>query len=491
MNSQSEYELNINNDEAKNDEITIFINCKITDENCKILSIVGVGFRVDSLKKLLKEYEDEFDVQVYLLDSDGVVQVSTEQTGYEKCNLFENCEYPQFKKKLRTDASDAVSLWYSQNQVNGYVVSHYIENLNWHLVVENNTVALNNQISSQLYKGILVFCVVLLIVLFTITTVIRKYNAQIIELTTTKERRYYEIRQEAAKELYENIYELDITNNCIVGESTKRYFENLGVPANTPYDEALKIIVDNQIKKEYQQGYLEMFLPHQILAAYEKGIKSLTYDFMVTTEGTDYYWMRIMACIYIWSEDNSVHMTVYRQNINDQKEAEKRLFEQMQSDSLSGLYNKAATTERISELIKSPKPKSLYAFLILDIDHFKNVNDTLGHAAGDFVISQFAQSLKKQFEDNDIVGRIGGDEFAVFLPIFNMDWLEKRALSLVKSLNKQITTEFGICNISTSIGISVYPDMGMDFETLYKNADAALYQAKENGRNRYAIYGNI
>ena len=273
-----------------------------------------------------------------------------------------------------------------------------------------------------------------------------------------------------------------------MGENTERYFESLGVPVKTPYSEALNIIADKQIKEEYRRGYVDTFSPEHVMEAYSQGVKSLTYDFMITNNGSDYYWMRIMACIYFWSEDNSVRMTIYRQNIDEVKRQETKLFEQMQSDPLTGLYNKAATEEMNSEQVKGAEPGSSYAFLILDIDNFKHVNDTLGHSAGDFVISQFAQNIQSHFREGDIVGRIGGDEFAVFIPFTGMESLEKKVQQLVADLHTCITTEAGKCNVSASVGIAIYPGSGMDFETLYKNADLALYKTKKREKNGYTVF---
>ncbi|WP_252198465.1 sensor domain-containing diguanylate cyclase [Clostridium sp. MCC353] len=486
--NDKEYSLNIDNDEAADNEITVFINCKIRDRNGAVLGVVGVGFRVDDLQDLLKEYEQEFNVKARLINPQGVVEISTQYTGYENVNLFDNPIYQELKDRIQDDRMADQTYWLDSAPGREYVVSRYIGNLDWNLIVENDTSILTKHMRQSMIRGILIICIIIIIVLFTITTVIRKYNERIIELTTAREREYYEARQEAAKQLYENIYELDITHNCPVGESTERYFESLGVPEHTPYDEALKIIAAKQIKQEHRQGYIDTFSAQNVLEVYEKGIKSLSYDFMITNDGQNYYWMRIMACIYFWSEDNSVRMTAYRQNIDQEKQQEKRLFEQMQSDPLTGIYNKAAVQELICEMISAADNSSEYAFIIVDIDDFKQVNDTYGHSAGDFVIATFARNLKKHFQEEDIVGRIGGDEFAVFLKIPNQEWLDKQAQVLSDGLRDSIMTDTGICSVSASIGIAVYPDMGADFETLYKNADFALYQTKKNGKNGYTIY---
>ena len=488
LGSSEEYSLNIDNDEAANNEIAVFINCKINDSEGRVMGIVGVGFYVNALQELLDEYEDEFGVQARLVNGTGKVEISTQHTGYENVNLFDNGEYEGLKEQLLSVSDDAQSFWNTSVTEKGYIVSRYVKNMDWYLIVENNTSNIQEHLQIALVKAIIVIIIIMAVVLFTITTAIRRYNARIIELTSKQEREHYAVRQNAAKELYENIYELDITHNRAAGENTEYYFESLGIPSQTPYDEAIEIIAEKQIKEEYRQGYVSTFSPDNILDCYRKGIKSLTYDFMITNDGENYYWMRIMASIYYWSEDHSIRMTSYHQNIDAEKRQEAYLRSQMKKDPLTGLYNKAATEEMSSEIMTVEEPGRMYAFFMLDIDDFKATNDTMGHAAGDYVISCFSQNLKSLFRKDDIVGRVGGDEFAAFVPIPSIEWAEKKAAAIVAKLHETIVTDAGTAAISISMGIAVYPDMGTDFETLYKNADLALYHTKQHGKNGYTIY---
>lgn len=487
MQEGDEYSLNIDNDEASDNEITVFVNCKIKQSDGTIMGIVGVGFRVDYLQDLLREYEEQFDVHASLINSNGMIEISTRQTGHEHADFFDECEYSDLKDKIIKNQTEPQKLWSIDKNGQWYVVTSYIKNLEWTLIVAKDMSMLNRQLNQQLLQGILIIIIIVAIVLFTITAVIRRYNKQIIKLTAAHEREYYETRQEASKHLYENIFEIDITHNCVIGENTEHYFESLGVPRGTPFDQSIKIIAENQIKEEYRKGYLDSFSPQNISKQYKKGIKSLSYEFIITSDDKNDYWMRIMACIYFWSKDQSIRMTVYRQNIDAQKKQEEILYAQMQSDPLTGIYNKATTEEKINEVISAKISDKLYAFIMLDIDNFKGVNDTLGHSAGDYVISNFAKTLKEQFEDTDVVGRIGGDEFAVFLQIPSIEWLEKKAQSVVNNLHRNVVTDSGDCTTSASMGIAIYPQSGTDFITLYKNADIALYQSKARGKNRYTI----
>lgn len=485
-----EYNLNIDNDEVQsaNGEINIFINCKIYSPDGDIIGIVGVGFGVDTMQQMFRDYEDSFQVRAYLVDKSGNIQISTEKTGFEKADLFETCAFGQYKEQILTSKDDSRSFWYAAEGERGFLVTRYIPNLEWHLIIDNDTAALETQLSRQFLIGVMVIIIVIGVVLFVITSIIRKYNTQIVTLTVEKEKAHRTAFQEETEKLYENIYEMDITHKQAASEATENYFESLGVPKKTPYDEALKAIAKKQIKEEYREGYISTFSSENVLRAYNDGLESLCYDFMTTNDGGDtYYWMRITARIFYWEEDQSVRMLVYRQNIDSQKRQELLMTEKMQKDFMTGLYNKAAAQEITRRLLKK-NPERPYAFFIFDIDNFKTVNDTWGHAFGDLVIADFAEKIKRQFREKDVVGRIGGDEFIAFIPIPHKDWAEKKAGTLARTLEYEFTDGEKSCRISASIGVAVSPEAGTNFEMLYQNADEALYQTKEKGKNGYTIY---
>ena len=157
-----------------------------------------------------------------------------------------------------------------------------------------------------------------------------------------------------------------------------------------------------------------------------------------------------------------------------------------QLDEMTGLLTKTATRRHIEHLLKE-KPDQLYAFFILDIDTFKQANDLYGHAFGDSVIEQFAAVLRTQFREQDMIGRIGGDEFAVFIPVPDLAWVKTRAQQLLKALHYTHTAMGNSWGVSASIGIALTSREAQDFETLYRKADDALYMSKKNGRNNYTL----
>lgn len=158
----------------------------------------------------------------------------------------------------------------------------------------------------------------------------------------------------------------------------------------------------------------------------------------------------------------------------------------VQQDPLTGLYNKSVTEELIKSYLCT-SPEDIQALFVLDIDNFKGINDTYGHASGDKVLKLMAQTLRSLFRKSDVVGRIGGDEFVVCMKdCFDEEYALKKADQLSKEFllaasHEQIST-------SCSIGVALYPRHGKDWKELFEKADTALYMSKRRGKNTVTIY---
>lgn len=168
----------------------------------------------------------------------------------------------------------------------------------------------------------------------------------------------------------------------------------------------------------------------------------------------------------------------------------KELYEKAHFDPLTGLPNRALLFDRLDHAIKNAKRKNeRLAILFLDLDRFKIINDTLGHEVGDMLLKQVARRLDKAGRETDTVARLGGDEF-VFL-IENMtspNYAAHLALRILKLFEKPYHLDKNLLHISTSIGISVYPDDGDNPQLLLKNADVSMYHSKESSPGSYTFY---
>ncbi len=159
-------------------------------------------------------------------------------------------------------------------------------------------------------------------------------------------------------------------------------------------------------------------------------------------------------------------------------------------DQQTGLYNKVSTEKLIQNfLLLKENTQNKSALIIIDVDNFKGINDEFGHMFGDKVLLEIASDIQAMFRQDDIVGRLGGDEFFVFMKEYRSIYvLEQKAMELCKKLWKNYTNKNTSVQISASIGISLYPEHGKDFSSLYEHADIAMYTTKVDGKNNYTIY---
>lgn len=201
----------------------------------------------------------------------------------------------------------------------------------------------------------------------------------------------------------------------------------------------------------------------------------------------NWYKMRITA-IFDANSNISRAIGVVSDIDKEKKEAEELLFK-AQRDSLTALYNKGTTESLIQEYIENEGRNAGGALLLIDMDNFKSINDNLGHLAGDFVLTNLSSMLSDIFKGNSIIGRIGGDEFIIFIKDINSEeMIHKKAEELVNGFRTNFTSEFENYKVSGSIGIAKYPEHGTRFEQLYINADKATYLAKHKGKDNYCIF---
>ncbi len=172
-------------------------------------------------------------------------------------------------------------------------------------------------------------------------------------------------------------------------------------------------------------------------------------------------------------------------------EHQKEIYNLAYYDPITSLPNRVYFTEELNNIFENiEENKGLFAVLLLDLDRFKHINDTLGHNVGDHILKLLGMRLKKLVKDYDIIARIGGDEYYILIKdIDHTDDVIKLANIIIEDFKKPFHIKDYELYLTTSIGISLYPDGGLDSQSMIKNADLALYKAKEFGGNAYYIYG--
>jgi diguanylate cyclase (GGDEF)-like protein/PAS domain S-box-containing protein len=193
------------------------------------------------------------------------------------------------------------------------------------------------------------------------------------------------------------------------------------------------------------------------------------------------------------ARDSDGNIVLYEgtvEDITERKVAEERVKFLAYYDALTGLPNRTLLEDRIAiALGGARRRKERIAFLFLDLDRFKLVNDTLGHSVGDILLQEVAERLRKWVREQDTVARVGGDEFVIMLTdvqqASDAALAAERVVDLVKS---EFSIDGHSINVTCSVGISMFPENGVDGETLVRNADAAMYSAKEKGPNNVGFF---
>jgi diguanylate cyclase (GGDEF)-like protein/PAS domain S-box-containing protein len=203
----------------------------------------------------------------------------------------------------------------------------------------------------------------------------------------------------------------------------------------------------------------------------------------------DGHWVWIEGSGAVVSRDTQsgkpLRLAGTHKNISDRKKTEEKISFLALNDPLTKLPNRYYLKDKLESLIHSQKDIK-FAFLFLDLDYFKNVNDLYGHSEGDKVIQEVAERFKNSMNKLDFIARVGGDEFVILKQ--NIDTIEDQCKVLIQVLEKPFIIKGLKINLGMSIGISLFPKDGKNFEELFKYSDTAMYVAKENGKNRYQMY---
>ena len=190
------------------------------------------------------------------------------------------------------------------------------------------------------------------------------------------------------------------------------------------------------------------------------------------------------------SEENINFMVGILTDITKEKEKEEKIYELAYRDSLTGLFNRESFNKKLTDTIDQAKNRgNKLAVLFLDLDDFKRINDNLGHSMGDNLLKVISENLESTLGDSYTVARIGGDEFTILIDDINCN---EEIFPIVDRIIHTFSSPWIFDNfkfyLTTSIGISIFPEHGRDSDALIRNADIAMYKAKSDGSNRYAIY---
>ncbi|MCR4563590.1 MAG: EAL domain-containing protein [Clostridiales bacterium] len=221
----------------------------------------------------------------------------------------------------------------------------------------------------------------------------------------------------------------------------------------------------------------------------KQGKSSGSFEFQGKFRDDGQYHWYIMHYTTVLDENSVPERIVGRVNVYDnEKNAQLEIERRLMNDEMTGLYNKSACEKVLSEMLEKGSVSG--AMLVLDIDNFKLINDTFGHTFGDTVIENFAQGIKSVVWDGVIVGRIGGDEFLVFIPDATKETAVETASHLCTLIKEAyVGDQLHLPdNVGCSIGIAYVPENGTAFQTVFDKADLAMYYSKSKGKNCFSEY---
>ncbi|RKI84710.1 GGDEF domain-containing protein [bacterium 1xD42-87] len=255
-------------------------------------------------------------------------------------------------------------------------------------------------------------------------------------------------------------------------------------------------MAQDEIHSRYMQRFNAGMIYKEDVAYYKAVLESLlkspkhdTIEFRIKRFDEDYTWYQANLTSLLGAEGYVTRIVGRMININDRKLKEMELLLRAEKDALTGIYNQGATEQLIHNAIQDGNENSLSALMIIDLDNFKEANDLLGHANGDELLEKTADILKEMFKGGDVIGRIGGDEFLVYMR--NMETIsdaDEMAGNIVKSVRYDLDFEGQPIRVTCSVGVAVYPYHGKTYEELFEKADRAVYTVKANGKDGYRVY---
>lgn len=230
-------------------------------------------------------------------------------------------------------------------------------------------------------------------------------------------------------------------------------------------------------------------LLREMAAALRSGKTVSTVDVRIANNDGRYLWNRIRSAMLPDGDGKPAYIIGLIYDIHELKSAALSMKQQAERDGLTKLLNKTSAQQAVANYLEAKDPDTKAALLVLDMDNFKAVNDVHGHLYGDAVLAQVGTTLRSLFRSQDVLGRIGGDEFLILLKdVPGRTIVEERCQLLVQTLRDQLQLLMPGLNVSISIGCALIPNHGAAFADLFRHADEALYQAKREGKNRYSIY---
>lgn len=302
-----------------------------------------------------------------------------------------------------------------------------------------------------------------------------------------KEMAYEKWQQEIAAMPREkmSLFEWNLTRDVSEGGSGEMfdYFETHAIPT---FDARTAAYAADRIYLEDKRPYTLFLDRERLLEACQDGTTACEMEYREILSESEYRWMQVRVQMVPYPDSGDIKAFLIFKDIDQEKRYILATEALAREDAMTQLLNRTAFREETAALLQSSKKNARHAFVMIDIDNFKQVNDTFGHVAGDQYLSDVAERLRSMLRKDDLIGRMGGDEFGVCIQnIAGRVNVENRVEILCNGLCLELGD--GV-RVSASVGVALFPLDGDSFDELYKKADIALYAAKKRGRNGFVFY---
>jgi|GEM_PF-3082254 len=285
------------------------------------------------------------------------------------------------------------------------------------------------------------------------------------------------------KKVFKTIYNLSLDTLEYADHGT---CADIILPESGSYTGILSDLPERFICPEDRKKFIAFMSEGRLISAFENGISLGTLEFRTAESGKAQKWMKLSYQMYRDPYSEQIKAAFYIEDISEEKEKRESLLRNAEFDAVSGLLNRTAFAERMGKGLKTADKSLVSALVVLDIDHFKEINDKYGHSYGDSILSRVAYTVQTVICKDDISGRIGGDELGICSVNLPDKLIVQNRVDILKNAVSRKLNDSE--RLTVSIGVAFFPDDGTGFDELYRAADKAMLQAKKQGGDCYVVY---
>ena len=454
-------------------------------------SIDGVLFgimNIDTLGRTIKEeYLDHIYVQIVDAEGNYITRFQSKDVLSQYKNVWDDLKKYQYRnssyKKIKEDIENGkeghFAFRYGEEERDSYYaplgINHY------YIYVTTNSKYLQEHINGTNRKVITMaaeLVVALLVLLVGVYWYNRKVHQEILE-SHEEAISNEEMMRIAISQSEQAVFEYHLGKKEL---RIKAGNTNVLFPHNILTDVPESILDRGVMDEVFSKRFKQMFEEIQENEICESEVK-------VVSEGKAKWFRLVIKTLF--DENRQIVNTVgIVEDISERKQEELQLKKRAERDGLTGFYNAITMKIKVDQLLKAPWIiEGNHIFMLMDLDCFKQVNDTFGHQYGDQVLKEVSDTLKKTFRQSDLLCRMGGDEFAIMiLNVSSFSAVEHVIQELLEHLHKIYEQEGKTVEVSASLGIVCAPQHGITFEELYKKSDQMLYEVKRSTKNGYRVY---